>query len=42
MASMEAEALMVGFADSTGKKNEFYWRNADLVPEARPKGGIKK
>jgi hypothetical protein len=42
MASMEAEALMVGFADSTGKKNEFYWRNTDLAPEARPKGGIKK
>jgi hypothetical protein len=42
VASIEAEALMVGFADSTGKKNEFYWRNPDLAPEARPKGGIKK
>ena len=41
MASMEAEAFMVGFADSTIKKNEFYWRNMDLAPEARPKGGVK-
>jgi hypothetical protein len=42
MTSMEAEALMVGFADSTGKKVEFYWKNPDLAPDARPKGGIKK
>jgi len=41
MASMEAEAFMVGFADSTVKKNEYYWRNNDLTPEARPKGGVK-
>lgn len=41
MASMEVEAFMVGFADPTVKKNEFYWRNDDLVPEARAKGGVK-
>lgn len=41
MASMEAEAFMVGFADSTVKKNEYYWRNEDLTPDARPKGGVK-
>jgi len=41
MASMEAEAFMVGFADSTVKKNEYYWRNNDLTPETRPKGGVK-
>jgi hypothetical protein len=32
---------MVGFADSEGKKAEFYWKNDDLAPEERPKGGIK-
>lgn len=40
-ATMEAEMQIVGFADSTGKKNDFYWRNNDLTPEQRPKGGIK-
>ncbi len=39
---IEAEMQMVGFADESEKKNEFYWRNNDLVPEVRPKGGIKK
>ncbi len=42
MASMEAEAIIVGFADAAVKKNEFYWRNSDLAPEERPKGGVKK
>jgi hypothetical protein len=37
----EAELQMVGFADATGKKVDFYWRNADLTPDARPKGGVK-
>jgi hypothetical protein len=41
MASMEAEAFMVGFADKDVKKNEYYWRNNDLTPETRPKGGVK-
>jgi hypothetical protein len=40
-SAIEAEALMVGFADATGKKNDFFWRNPDLAPEARPKGGVK-
>jgi hypothetical protein len=37
----EAELQMVGFADSTGKKVDFYWRNTDLAPDVRPKGGVK-
>jgi hypothetical protein len=40
-ATIEAEIPMVGFADSTGKKIDYYWRNADLSPDARPKGGVK-
>jgi hypothetical protein len=40
-ATTEAEIQMVGFADSTGKKVDFYWRNADLTPDVRPKGGAK-
>jgi hypothetical protein len=37
----EAEIQMVGFADPTGKKVDFYWRNTDLTPDVRPKGGVK-
>lgn len=40
--SIEAEMQMVGFADKDGKKNEFYWRNKELTPDERPKGGVKK
>ena len=40
-ATIEAEMPVVGFADSTQKKNDFYWRNVELTPEDRPKGGIK-
>jgi hypothetical protein len=40
-ATVEAELPMVGFADATGKKVDFYWRNSDLTPDARPKGGVK-
>jgi hypothetical protein len=40
-ATIEAEANRVGFADEAGTKNDFYWANMDLVPDARPKGGIK-
>jgi hypothetical protein len=40
-ATIEAEIKTVGFADASGEKNEFYWENKDLVPEDRPKGGIK-
>lgn len=39
--AMEAELQIVGFADSTNKKTDFYWRNNELTPEQRPKGGVK-
>ena len=41
-AKIEGELQMVGFADSSGEKVDFYWKNDDLVPDERPKGGIKK
>ena len=37
---IEAEIRVVGFTDDAGK-NDTYWRNDDLAPEERPKGGIK-
>lgn len=40
-ATIEGEMQMVGFADSTEKKIDFYWRNSDLTPNVRPKGGVK-
>jgi hypothetical protein len=40
-ATIEGEMQMVGFADATEKKNDFYWHNMDLTPNARPKGGVK-
>jgi hypothetical protein len=39
--AIEAEIQMVGFADAEGKHSDFYWRNDELTPDARPKGGIK-
>jgi len=39
--TIEGEVRTVGFADEAGSKNEFYWSNPELVPDARPKGGIK-
>jgi hypothetical protein len=39
--TVEAEMQMVGFADASEKKIDFYWRNSDLAPDARPKGGVK-
>lgn len=39
--TIEAEMQWVGFADATEKKIDFYWRNLDLTPNARPKGGVK-
>jgi hypothetical protein len=39
--TIEAEIIMVGFADASGKKNDFYWHNGDLSPDVRPKGGVK-
>jgi hypothetical protein len=38
--TIEGEVAMVGFTDDAGK-NDTYWRNDDLIPEERPKGGIK-
>jgi hypothetical protein len=40
-ATVEAEMQMVGFADASGKKIDFYWRNNDLAPDTRAKGGVK-
>jgi hypothetical protein len=40
-AAIEGEMQMVGFADATEKKSEYYWRNNDLTPEKRAKGGNK-
>ena len=40
-AAIEAEVRTVGFADEAGTKNDFYWSNPDLVPDERPKGGLK-
>jgi hypothetical protein len=37
---IEGEIATVGFTDDTGK-SDTYWRNDDLAPEARPKGGVK-
>ncbi len=39
--AIEGEIQMVGFADAEGKRSEFYWKNEELTPDARPKGGIK-
>ena len=39
--TIEAEMQMVGFADANEKAVESYWRNNDLTPEARKKGGVK-
>jgi len=41
-AHVEAELLRVGFTGAKGKRADTYWRNKDLVPDERPKGGIKK
>jgi hypothetical protein len=39
--AIEAEMQTVGYADSTEKKIEYYWRNPDLTPDTRKKGGAK-
>jgi len=38
---IEAEAKGVGFASADGTQNDYYWSNMDLVPDVRPKGGLK-
>jgi hypothetical protein len=40
-AVIEAEIKMVGFTDDEGQKANLYWSNLDLVPDERPKGGLK-
>lgn len=39
--AIEAEIQTVGFSDETEKKVSHYWRNPDLSPDERPKGGPK-
>ncbi len=38
--AIEAEMQMVGFADANNKGVKCYWRNNDLTPEVRKKGGV--
>ena len=38
--SIEGEIQTVSFTDEAGKPDT-YWRNDDLAPEDRPKGGVK-
>ncbi len=40
-ATIEAEVKGVAFTDEGGTKNDLYWSNMDLVPDVRPKGGLK-
>ncbi|MEP7120470.1 MAG: hypothetical protein ABJE95_06165 [Byssovorax sp.] len=39
--AIEGEMQMVGYADASEKKSEYYWRNNDLTPDVRAKGGVK-
>ena len=39
--AIEGEMQMVGFADASEKKSEYYWRNGELTPDKRSKGGVK-
>lgn len=40
--AIEAEMQTVGFTDDSEKKITYYWRNNELVPDQRKKGGNKK
>ena len=40
-AQVEAEMQVVGFADASEKKTEYYWKNGDITPDTRAKGGVK-
>ena len=40
--AIEGELRVVGFTAEGGKKADTYWRNEELTPAERPKGGIKK
>lgn len=35
--AIQGELEVVGYTDASGKKNEWYWRNKELTPDARPK-----
>jgi hypothetical protein len=39
--AIEAELRTVGFTAAAGGRADTYWRNDDLVPDERPKGGTK-
>ena len=39
--AIEAEMPVVGFADASEKKVDAYWRNNDITPDVRKKGGVK-
>lgn len=41
-AAIEAEMQMVGFVGAEENRADTYWKNPDLVPDERPKGGIRK
>jgi hypothetical protein len=38
---IEAEMQTVGYADNGGPAISFYWKNPELTPDVRPKGGVK-
>ena len=40
-AAIEGEMQWIGVADASEKKVTAYWRNADLTPAVRKKGGVK-
>jgi hypothetical protein len=39
--AIEGEIKMVGFADTEGKHSDFYWKNDEIAPDTRSKGGLK-
>ncbi len=39
--AMEGEVQMVGFADATEKKSDFYWKNDELAPDTRKRARAK-
>jgi hypothetical protein len=39
--AVEGEMQSLGFTDAAATKSDTFWRNNDLVPNQRPKGGIK-
>lgn len=38
--AIEGEVKVAGFTDASGKKSDTFWRNKDLAPDKRPKGGV--